>query len=290
MKFTMIVTYRDDKIEYFKRFLKSLKNQVFKPRLICIYQGSDLFIKHKELIKSYVEDNFILLQTEKCSLSKARNQGLKYLYDNYDNHEDEFILFPDDDCWYEDNFLNNVSKLDWNNVGFYTLRVFDPYQSKVFGKRPKDVEVNLNYLNSFRLPISVGLVIKFNIFKKNIEYFNESLGVGTSIGSGEETEAVLKLLHNNCKGKYNGFIDVYHEIYTIDSSFILKYEKYAIGQGYCIKDFSKRFSPLIWLVFLELQARSFAGYILSTADTSLMYKIRFKSILKGVFYDKSSFR
>lgn len=285
MKFKLVVTYSDEKIDVFKRLLISLKEQKENFFIFCIYQGNQSINDHNSMIKEFVEDKFILLQSERCSLSKARNIGLKYIYENYQIDGDDLILFPDDDCWYENNFFEKVAALNWITTDFYTLRVFDPYKHKEFGKRKKNISVNLNYLNSFRLPISVGLIIKLSVFSEKVKYFNELLGVGAAVGSGEETEVVLKLLNYNCKGKYHGFIDVYHEVYKIDDAFILKSEKYTIGQGYCLKRFSKEFSPLIWFVFIELLLRSFVGYLVSSNEMSKMYKKRFTSLLKGFFYD-----
>lgn len=288
MKFKLVVTYSDEKIDVFKRLLNSLKNQKEQFLIVCVYQGQQSIDEHYSMIKEYVEDKFVLLQSERCSLSKARNKALEYIYENYHIHEDDLILFPDDDCWYENDFFEKVSNLDWKANEFYSFRVFDPYEKKEFGKRKKDISVNLNYLNSFRLPISVGLVIKLNVFRENVNHFNELLGVGAPVGSGEETEVVLTLLHKKCKGNYYGFIDVYHEVYKVDEVFILKYAKYAIGQGYCLKIFARRFSPVIWLVFIELLIRSFVGYLVSSKNLSVMYKIRFISLVKGIFhnYDK----
>ncbi|MBO2550344.1 hypothetical protein [Shewanella algae] len=181
----------------------------------------------------------------------------------------------------EKDFFRNVSSLDWDRNDFYSVRVFDPYVNKAFGKRRKNVKIALNYLNSFKLPISVGLIIKLSVFVDKVKFFNESLGVGTAIGSGEETEVVLKLLKHKCSGEYNGYINVYHEVYQVDNAFISKTEKYAVGQGYCLRQFSKQFSSILWLVFIELLIRSFGGYLLLSGNKSKMYKSRFKSLLKG---------
>jgi hypothetical protein len=159
LKFKLVVTYSDQKIDVFKRLLKSLKDQNEDYLLVCVYQGNQLIHEHESMIKEYVKDKFILLQSDMCSLSKARNKGLEYIYGNYNLNENDLILFPDDDCWYETNFLKKVTNLDWQSNEFYTFRVFDPYEKKEFGKRKKNIAINLNYLNSFRLPISVGLVI-----------------------------------------------------------------------------------------------------------------------------------
>lgn len=288
MKFKLVVTYSDDKINVFERLLNSLKGQLENVFLVCVYQGKESLEKHDILIRKYIGNKFTLLQSERCSLSKARNIGLDYIYKNMDVNEQDFIMFPDDDCWYEDNTFKKISSLDWDEKDFYSLRVFDPYTNKEFGKRKKSNSIKLNYFNSFRLPISVGLVIKLKVFVDKVTYFNELLGVGTDIGSGEETEVVLKLLSSKSKGCYYGNIDVYHEIYHIDDAFIKKSERYALGQGYCFYKFTKDFSPLIIIVFIELLARSVVGYIISPKALSKMYIVRFKALVRGFVFGISN--
>ncbi|MEZ9109872.1 glycosyltransferase family A protein [Vibrio cyclitrophicus] len=283
MNFKLVVTYSDDKVEVFKRLLNSLKAQADNIFMVCVYQGEQPVEEHENMISQYIEGSFVLLKSHRCSLSEARNKGLKYIYDNYALCPDDVVMFPDDDCWYENGFFERVTGLNWKENDFYSFRVFDPIERKEFGKRKSNISVSLNYLNAFRLPISVGLAVNFKLFRDKVEYFNEELGIGTDIGSGEETEVVLKLLHAKCKGEYNGFLNVYHEIYKVDDNFIVKTGKYAIGQGYCLKMFAMKFSPLIWLTFIELLLRSAVGYLVTSKKLSQMYKVRFISLFKGIF-------
>lgn len=83
------------------RFINSLNNQIgidfSQIQLIFIDQGDnlDLFGKLNPQIK------FDYIKYHLCSLSHARNIGLCHV-------SGEYIGFPDDDCWYEQNTLKNI--------------------------------------------------------------------------------------------------------------------------------------------------------------------------------------
>ena len=53
-------------------------------------------INCQEIVLSHINTGFV-------SISKARNLGLQYISEN--KIEYDFLMFPDDDCWFEDNFF-----------------------------------------------------------------------------------------------------------------------------------------------------------------------------------------
>lgn len=209
------------------RFVGSLNNQenidFSQIQLIFIDQGSnkELFDQLNPQIK------FTYLQTYPCSLSKARNTGLRYV-------EGEYVAFPDDDCWYEADTLCKV--LHYLEGGLYqgvTVKGTNEEGklTSIFPKSPSIVTVRnrcaaISYTLFFRYDASL--------------YFDEDMGVGSpyNIGAGEETDYLLSLLEKkNYKIYYDPNIIVHHPTSDIyDKEIVLKRSySYARGAGYLMQ-------------------------------------------------------
>lgn len=218
---------------------------------------------------------FTQVFSEFVSLSVARNIGL----DNLIKCDDFVLGFPDDDCWYPELFfeklLNQFTELQANIL---SLNVCDPYVNQNLGNRPKDIQEKINYLNIFKLPISVGLF--FHIKDNNLVKFNERFGIGTNNYSGEETIFLAHFLKNKYKCIYNGNLSVYHEIYHEHSSD--KLLKYAYGSSKTIKYLTRTFSVKYFICLIDLILRSISGFIFKG---NVFYLKRLLYILRG-YYDR----
>ncbi|MDD4993356.1 MAG: hypothetical protein PHR83_14110 [Paludibacter sp.] len=132
--------------------------------------------------------SFHQLNTEKLSLSKARNSGIKYLIEN-DIHF-EYIMFPDDDSTFDSDFFYNFN----NVVGEKKFN----YLIDVYGLNSKDLYIE-NKLADGRLVISdkpkmvmsVNMLINEKSFRE-VGMFDEKMGVGTEYGAGEDTDFFLR--------------------------------------------------------------------------------------------------
>ena len=98
-----------------ERFVKSLNGQtnidLSEIQLIFIDQGDN-----REVFNDLdAKVSFVYHKTERCSLSHARNLGLKYATGKY-------VAFSDDDCWYAPNTISYaLEKTSKNNV--YCLKI-----------------------------------------------------------------------------------------------------------------------------------------------------------------------
>jgi hypothetical protein len=179
------------------------------------------------LSKYNLKSKTLIINTSIIPLSKARNIGLKKVFGN-------IICFPDDDCWYECNFFESVIQLFNKNFDTDVLcfNVYDPHKKLHYGKGrniSKEI-VRINSLNSFKFPISVGIFIK----PKSLSHivFDENIGLGTIIGSGEETDLIHKLLSIKYHIKFYSKINVYHPVnneYNFD-----RIKMYSRGYGYTV--------------------------------------------------------
>jgi glycosyltransferase involved in cell wall biosynthesis len=251
-----LILTAQDRIEDLKRFISSLLVQSFKGKieLIFINQGTyqiDSDFKFPENI-DYIPINI----GHQIPLSHARNIGLKHA-------TGEIVAFPDDDCWYGLNLLENV--MDYfkkhKELDCICTNVYDPERKKSYGKRPTGVIKRIKFINLFILPSSVGIFIKLNALDRIGRGFDESLGAGTFLGSGEEMELISRLLLAKLKVEYVGGIQVFHPILDYKETDCKKYYSYGLGFGY-LNGKLVRFGHITLLWYLsEIIARSTLGVI-----------------------------
>lgn len=220
---------------------------------------------------------------KRLSLSEARNRLLENLPACNTN---AIIAFPDDDCWYPDDLLERVYTFFQKSPGVDVLctAVYDPDRGLPYGSRPLGLQRKLGMLDLFRLPISVGIFVRFNALEKAGAHFATDLGAGTHIGSGEETELVYRLLKSNAQAYYSGSFLVFHPVEPLDERDPVKAENYGRGFGYLssklIIDGNWSQVPFLMLIF----AKSILGVVLYgfRPGRSKLYFHRAKGIISGL--------
>ena len=144
-----------DRVPELERFFRSIAKQTWAGRIRVIFvdqagtdlPGSIVFPATTEIL--HIEAG------GRLPLSAARNLALPRI-------DADIIGFPDDDCWYAPELLDQVIKRfgDQPKVDGMSLRVFDPERGLAYGKRPGGVTGAIHYGNIFRLPTSVGLFVR----------------------------------------------------------------------------------------------------------------------------------
>ena len=242
-----------------------------------VYENQEDILGLKKLHKNI---SFIFVPGKSLiSLSKARNIGMEYV-----PKESDYVGFPDDDCWYPKDFFTRLSVLfEKNNEDFLSLSVYDPFlkkslgfRGKIFGRR------KINYSNLFIYPISVGIFIRYKCLPRDIR-FNELVGAGTKIGSGEETIFIADLLRSKLKGAFDSSLSIYH---LHDNNVEINLQKifhYSLGFGIVARFISEEYSKtanLNYLIFI------LANCIPSFSTKRNLKKIyRVKGMLRGYFSD-----
>lgn len=212
-------------------------------------------------------------------LSRARNIGLK-------GKLGDVCAFPDDDCWYPPNLLERVD--DWfarhPALSVLCTNVFDPVAGRPYGNRPVGIQCPVTFRNLFRLPISVGIFVRTPALRAVGLYFDEQLGAGTRLGSGEESEILARLLSQGFKAAYDGSISVYHSCDDLGSLNPSRTEAYALGFGHLNRRMllMRRFA--VFPFYVEVILRSLGGAVLHLSDTSRRsnYIARARGAMRGL--------
>lgn len=212
---------RKKELERFIQSLNSQQNINFEDiQLIFIDQGNNrsLFRNLNKNIK------FTYVKYHMCSLSHARNIGLKYV-------KGEYIGFPDDDCWYTPYTLQQVlSHFNKGKNGVIAKGLDET------GQRTNKSPLKSQYISLYNHcgAISYTIFLKFNSSLS----FDENIGVGSSKGflSGEESDYLYRFLLLMTNVFYDKNIIVHHPLGKTDyfKDTFNKTYSYAKGYGYIL--------------------------------------------------------
>lgn len=267
MKVDLIVTSRDNH-QLVLRLLESLTDQKKYVKIIFINQNEE---SYSDILYGF---DYVEIMARHLPLSKARNLGLIHC-------TEELVGFPDDDCWYEKDFFNKLLSYFTQNPDFdiACTSVYDPLARRTYGRRPLNLECDVNYSNILDLPISVGIFIRRARHQEEI-HFNERLGAGTVIGSGEETCLLLDLFSKSAKIKYNGYLRVFHQIPKSEPN--TKIFNYAIGYGFSLRtlySYDKRHGLHNLMRILFRCLILYCAFLCSTKRKK--FGLRFLGVIKG---------
>ncbi|MGG2017317.1 glycosyltransferase family 2 protein [Bacillus sp. S10(2024)] len=272
MKFSLIMATcgrRDDIID----LLKSLEKQTYKGfELIVVDQNdapiADLFNDYKEKFPI----NYIYTPIK--GLSRARNTGLKVA-------DGDIIAFPDDDCIYETNVLENIQETfkQNKNIHFISTNTTNVEGTGSLIHAPK-TDIILNNKYGFMGPSFALFFTKQ--FVQDVGTFDEDLGVGagTIYGAGEETDFVLRGMKNGYTGLFKKDLFVYHPVKEeiINEQSLKRAISYAGGFGRVIR------LHYGFPYFLRaIAAASFRAVQNVSTDKRKFHTNRLKGIVRGYF-------
>jgi glycosyltransferase involved in cell wall biosynthesis len=185
MRFSLILA-TVGRVNEVERLLKSLHQQTFHDfEIILVDQnpGDEL----TSLVNTY-SDRLIIHHTRaERGLSRARNIGMHHV-------TGEIVAFPDDDCWYDPDLLNQVAEEfkrhpEWDGI---TGRAVTGTGEPSSGKWDKHAGY-IDRHNIWRRAISFTVFLRRSAVGD--KRFDETLGVGagTPWGAGEETDFLLQV-------------------------------------------------------------------------------------------------
>jgi glycosyltransferase involved in cell wall biosynthesis len=213
-RFSLIVA-TFDRTEEFSVLLESLASQEMRDfELIVVDQNPDdrLSLLLEEWASKVAEQDrsgkcLIEVKHLRCppGVSRARNLGLSH-------STGEILAFPDDDCWYHPDTLQNIDL--WfeqhEDYGIVSLGCRDEH-GRVSGNHWWQSECDLKWINIFRTSGTCCLFVRRP--PRSIPLlFDESLGpgAGTTFGCGEDTDFLLTLMSYGIRGRFYSHLHVGH--------------------------------------------------------------------------------
>lgn len=141
--------------------------------------------------------DFYQINTDRLSLSKARNTGINHLLKQ--NIIFGHIMFPDDDTTFSDTFFYRYNECIRDDTN-YLIDVHCFGSEKLF-KSINFKNESLLKKENHSAAMSVNMIICYNTFKL-VGLFDERIGIGTKFGSGEDGDYFIR----SCDVTGNGFI------------------------------------------------------------------------------------
>lgn len=248
-----LVTATLGRINEVERLLVSLSKQTFKDFEIIIVDQNE-HLELEKIVSKFNNLNLVYLRSSQKGLSLNRNIGLS-------KAKGYIIGFPDDDCFYEDNLLSQVSKV-FSNEGekckMVAVEAKDISSEYVFIKSDQEV---IHRNEFFKKCISFSFFIR----KKEGMRFDELLGVGAPYGSGEETDFLWENISDDdqCLFARETYVRHLHNTAPVDCA---RAYKYGLGVGAIFKkEVLMRKHYYMLFSFLKLLVRSLGGIVISKA-------------------------
>jgi glycosyltransferase involved in cell wall biosynthesis len=138
-------------------------------------------------------------------LSRARNLGIQHA-------AGEILAFPDDDCWYGCNVLQDVHHWFLQNPTYHLLSLGSRDQhGMISGNRWPQKECDLNRLNVFRASATYTYFVRRPGSSVEVA-FDETIGPGsgTPYGCGEDVDLLLVLMGKGLRGRFNSHLYIGH--------------------------------------------------------------------------------
>jgi len=208
--FTIICCTDGKKLEKLRNCLESILNNKYnKFELFIIDQSQENVVR--ELVDSFGKQRIVYFRVKPLGLSYARNFAIE-------NVKTNVVIFTDDDCVVEKKWIyafEEIYKKYPNIVGLYG-RVL-PYgfdDDSKFCHAVIDREDECVYSRPIipykKLGHGNNMSFKIEVFKK-VGLFNEHLGVGSKLKSGEDTDMVYRILRRGLLIAYSPYPLVYHD-------------------------------------------------------------------------------
>ncbi|KQZ15501.1 hypothetical protein ASD44_16635 [Mesorhizobium sp. Root554] len=178
------------------------------------------------------ELNIVHLRTDRHGVCRARNLGAAHA-------RGEWLLFPDDDCWYPDDFLGRLDAVRASHpADFYSGRAAAPDGRDIMGAFESSA-MPITRANVWTTLIEWMLTVRKAAFTE-AGGFDENIGPGakTPWGAYEVQDLALNLLAHGRRGYYDPSLTGHHPEDLSDrttATNIAKMRVYSGGLGYVMR-------------------------------------------------------
>ncbi|MGG3925868.1 glycosyltransferase family A protein [Metabacillus fastidiosus] len=186
-------------------FLEALLHQTYENFELIIVDQNQLPVLNPIIEKYNTQLPVIHITSSNPGLSSARNLGIRHA-------DGDIISFPDDDCLYPPNLLENVAAVFQTSSEIDTIST--SWHDTVTNSRLKsfkDKEEWITNITIWTQVSSITLFIKSEVFHE-VGTFDEQLGIGPhSVWKGaEDKDLPIRILRSGKKIRYIPFLYVLH--------------------------------------------------------------------------------
>jgi glycosyltransferase involved in cell wall biosynthesis len=208
-------------------------------------------------------------------VSRARNLGLSH-------STGDILAFPDDDCWYHPDTLQNVNS--WfeqhEDYGIVSLGCRDE-RGRVSGNHWWQSECDLKWINIFRASGTCCFFVRRPPQSIPLA-FDESLGpgAGTAFGCGEDTDFLLTLMSFGIRGRFYSLLHVGHPCKDgfVD---VKRAESYGGGFGRVL---AKHSNPYLFMALVAFDfARTAIHLLLFNRDRAFRLLAHGRGMIRAYF-------
>lgn len=219
----ILATY--DRTDELRIFLDSLLLQTYKQfeLIIADQNNDDRILSIRKAYEPFFQ--IIHIRTPK-GLSRSRNAALKMA-------KGTFVAFPDDDCTYSKELLENVAAFFQQYAAFDGLSV-------LWRNSLDNGLVPVPHFESGELAKEdvIGLVCSISIFFRKtvldkIGGFDENMGLGsgTIYNGAEDYEIVMRMIHQGFRFYFKSEYEVFHPKTTIGNAVSAYQKQRIVGAG-----------------------------------------------------------
>jgi len=245
-----------DRVREPARFLRALDAQTYRDfELIVVDQNSD--DRLAPILAEY-RDRFPLIHLRsRRGLSRARNVALKHV-------RGEIVAFPDDDCWYPPDLLENIERFFTMTAHWEGILVRSVDQGGMPTTIKGDTKSqSVNIFNVWWLAVSFVIFLRSRVVNQ-VGVFDESLGVGsgTAWGAGEEVDYLLRAIKAGTSLYYTPHLSVHHPepVASYNTKSFRRGYRYALGGGRIMRKHCSK-----WLFLYLGLMRPFGGLLYALA-------------------------
>jgi glycosyltransferase involved in cell wall biosynthesis len=208
--------------------------------------------------------------------SRARNVGIRAV-------EGEIVCFPDDDCWYPDDFLRKVDSAFASQPGWDAIlgEAVDETGEPVLPWRDRSGQATKPLC--WRRAVCFACIVRLSVLR-TIGGFDESLagGAGTPWASGEDNDLMLRVIENGFHVQYEQSLRIHHPrlFPAFDATTRSKRYGYSLGDGRLLRMHPM---PVWWCVlFFGVPAgRTLLAMLKLAADETRFHWATFLGRIRG---------
>jgi glycosyltransferase involved in cell wall biosynthesis len=238
-----------------ERLLESLVAQSYASlRVLLVDQNPD--DRLSAVVSSFESELSIVRLESPLGLSRARNRALPLL-------TGDIVAFPDDDCWYPPDLLQEIVGMlaahpEWGGLSVQARDSQDRRSSMLWDSSPGWID----RYNIWRRAISFSFFLRRPTVAAVGKFADDlGLGAGTRWGSGEESDYLLRAVDAGFTIYYEPGLFVHHESPRLVGGETERGAAYARGLGHS-EVLRRHDYPLWFAAFRVLQLAAGAALLL----------------------------